>query len=213
MSRWGAMIWLAAAATLLVGCSTPAPKPKAARVAVPTAAEGPMCVVDLSYAGVAFDRLPDTAKDGACGIATAISLVESPTPLSRPVTVECGLAHQLSRWDREVLEPLTQRMFGQSIRTIHHYGGYVCRNRRNSATRPSEHSFGRALDIGGFELTDGTSINVEKDWKEGGRKQEFLRQAAAGACPYFSVVLTPNSDRDHHNHFHFDVGPWKLCSL
>jgi hypothetical protein len=26
-------------------------------------------------------------------------------------------------------------------------------------------------------------------------------------------VLTPNTDRDHHDHFHLDVGPQKACSV
>ncbi|HYC13481.1 MAG TPA: extensin family protein, partial [Stellaceae bacterium] len=34
---------------------------------------------------------------------------------------------------------------------------------------------------------------------------------ASRACDYFSVVLSPDSDRYHYNHLHFDIGPWRLC--
>jgi hypothetical protein len=36
---------------------------------------------------------------------------------------------------------------------------------------------------------------------------------ARAACGYFSVVLTPDSNADHFNHMHFDLGPDRLCSV
>ena len=70
----------------------------------------------------------------------------------------------------------------------------------------SEHSFGNALDVMGFVLTDGREISVMKGWR--GRdpaEQEFLREAFVGACRYFTTVLGPGSDAFHYDHFHIDL--------
>lgn len=199
--------------TLLSACAAAPPPPPPAssgRVALPQG--GAACVVQLAYDAAAFDRLKDTGDGDGCGVATAIALVETPTPLNRPVTVDCGLALKVVEWDRMVLRPLARELFGQDIKTVHHYGGYVCRGRTSNRSRLSEHAYGRAIDIGAFELEDGTVISVKNHWSGAGTRSTFLRRAAQGACGVFSVVLTPASDRDHADHLHLDVGPWKLCS-
>lgn len=202
---------LALALLALAGCSGgPAPKPSGGGRATPPAS-GPACVVDLSYSNVAFDRTADTGKPGGCGVATAVRLLAAPTDLNRPVTVDCGLAKQWAAWDAAAVQPAARDLFGQGVARVHHYGGYVCRNRR-SGGRLSEHAYGKAIDIAAFELTDGTIVSVEKHWRAGDARQAFLRRVARDACSKFSVVLSPNSDADHANHLHLDVGPWKLCS-
>jgi hypothetical protein len=70
-----------------------------------------------------------------------------------------------------------------------------------------------AIDISGFQLSDGTIVNVERDWAQPGPKSAFLHEVARAACGYFSVVLTPDSNADHFNHMHFDLGPDRLCSV
>jgi hypothetical protein len=74
----------------------------------------------------------------------------------------------------------------------------------------SEHATGRAIDLAGFELADGSRVSVKDDWDEGQRGR-FLREIATRACAYFSVVLTPETDRHHRDHLHLDVGPWRAC--
>ncbi len=39
----------------------------------------------------------------------------------------------------------------------------------------------------------------------------FLREVRDGACQYFQAVLSPDYNRVHRSHFHFDMGPWKAC--
>lgn len=197
-------------AVTLAACSSPAPKPSGGGRAPPPAS-GAACVVDLSYLNVGFDREADTGQANGCGVATAVRLLAAPTALSRPVTVDCGLAKPLAVWDQTSVQAAAQAIFGQRVAKVHHYGGYVCRNRR-SGSRLSEHAYGKAIDIAAFELADGTMISVERHWRAGGDRQAFLRRVAREACRHFSVVLGPNSDADHYNHFHLDVGPWKLCS-
>ncbi|MGC2853852.1 extensin family protein [Novispirillum sp. DQ9] len=204
---------LALAATL-AACAAGPPAPSgprsSGRVALPEG--GAACVVQLNYHAAAFDRVKDTGTGDGCGVVTAVALVETATPLNRPVTVDCGLALKVAEWDRDVLRPLAREVFGKDLKTVHHYGGYVCRGRTSNSGRLSEHAYGRAIDIGAFELEDGTVISVKNHWSNAGNRSTFLRRAAQGACGLFSVVLTPASDRAHADHFHLDVGPWKLCS-
>jgi len=98
--------------------------------------------------------------------------------------------------------------------------GWQARQRRSSgspvisrtAGRWSQHAVGQAIDIAGFRLSDGTTVSVDRDWNEPGAKGQFLRQLARKACRYFSVVLTPDSNAEHYNHLHLDIGPDRLCS-
>jgi hypothetical protein len=68
-----------------------------------------------------------------------------------------------------------------------------------------------AMDIAGFELTDGTMISVKQEWTKRGKGRDFLHEVATKACGYFSEVLDPDSDRDHVDHIHLDLGRWKYC--
>ena len=68
-----------------------------------------------------------------------------------------------------------------------------------------------AMDVAGFELTDGTMISVKQEWGKRGKGRDFLRAVAKDACGYFNEVLDPDSDRDHVDHIHIDLGRWKYC--
>ncbi len=97
------------------------------------------------------------------------------------------------------------------MRLLRHLGTYACRRETGSSGRWSAHASGRAIDIAGVELADGTVITVEHDWRGGSAKSRFLHELARRACRRFSLVLTPDSDRDHHDHIHLGDGKWRLC--
>lgn len=197
----------------LAACgSTPTPRAHHGSRDVPPTVDGAACIVDMLYRNAAFNRLPDTGKAHGCGIPTAISLRALEVPLNRPVRTDCALARQVMQWTTSVVEPTAQRIFGQPLREIQTYGSYACRGRTSNRSRLSEHAYGKALDVAGFTLADGRHISVLHGWSAGGDEEKFLHSITQGACPYFSVVLSPNSDSDHANHLHLDIGPWKLCS-
>ena len=80
----------------------------------------------------------------------------------------------------------------------------------------SEHAFANAWDITGFELEDGRVISVlntgiKAKRKIAKRKAKFLRDARGSACRVFRVVLTPNFNEAHKDHFHLDQGPSLSC--
>lgn len=201
-----------ACALLLSACGTPAgPKSGSTRVTRPADEQGAACMVSLSYSGTAFNRLKDTDSGNACGIGSAVSLVAVQASLSKPAPMDCGLAIRYARFDEQVIQPLAMELFGRPVSVVHHYGSYNCRGRTSDKSRLSEHSYGKALDLGVFELQGGDTISVTKHWKGAGAKSEFLQRVARSACDYFSVVLSPNSDKDHYDHIHVDIGPWKKC--
>jgi hypothetical protein len=70
----------------------------------------------------------------------------------------------------------------------------------------SEHSFGVAIDISEID-----GAVVSKHWKDKGSKGDTLREAASVACKHFSNVLTPETNKLHHNHFHLDSGIGFQC--
>ena len=110
------------------------------------------------------------------------------------------------------LQPAAQAVYGQAVTRVDHLGSFACRNvysRENG--RRSQHASADALDIAGFRLADGRSINVLKDWPKDNQDARFLRQVRDGACDLFSVVLSPDYNAAHRNHFHVDVGPWWVC--
>lgn len=198
-----------AVAAILAACGS-APEPPQAFPGTPT---GEACLGQLSVRQVAFDREADFRNGRGCGIDTAISLEQSVAALNRPVQMSCGLALALNDYERAVIQPAAWAHFAQPVIRLHHVGAYVCRGRSSDPSRLSEHAFGRAIDLIAFELADGTMIRVAQDWRGAGARSAFLQDVARGACAHFGVVLTPNHDHAHRDHFHLDVGPWALCGV
>src|SRR5260221_111145 len=198
-----AVVFLAA----LSGCVS-APRRPAAPPS--TAAQ---CLGQLSAQGVRFETVAVPAAANGCGMDTAVRVEQSAIAWNRPAEMSCTLAARLDSFERDAVQPAAQRYFGRPVVLIRHFGAYSCRGENGGHKRLSQHALGNAIDIGGFELGDGTWIDVDSDWRPRGPRRDFLRDIAKRACAYFNVVLTPASDALHHNHFHLDVGPYRLCSV
>jgi hypothetical protein len=181
----------------------------------PTPMESEMaCLADLDTHAVVYRPLDmGEPKDPRCRVAAPIKLSRIDVPLSRPATMSCFLADKLDAFERGALQKLAMQDLGHNVVRIDHLGAYSCRAITSRHDKLSEHAYGLAIDISGFRLSDGTSVNVERDWARPGPKSAFLHHVARAACGYFSVVLTPDSNADHFNHFHFDLGPSRLCSV
>ena len=48
--------------------------------------------------------------------------------------------------------------------------------------------------------------DIKSDWGTNTPKGRRFEEIAAIACKYFSNVLTPETDRAQHDHFHLDTG-------
>ncbi|MEZ5835930.1 MAG: extensin family protein [Geminicoccaceae bacterium] len=129
--------------------------------------------------------------------------------MSPALTTSCALA--LAWLDFEpTIEALALRHLDSRVTVVQHYGSYNCRPMSGNRRRMSLHASARAIDIAGFVLADGREISVKRDWNAGAAGR-FLHAFANAACERFGVVLTPSHDRDHHDHVHIDIGPWRLC--
>jgi len=149
--------------------------------------------------------------DGACVIDAPVRAKGLGPALSPPATLGCGLAVRLIEFDRAVIQPEAKRRFGAGVITILDFGAYNCRAESSGRDRISQHGFGRAIDVAGFVMANGARVLVERDWDDDSAAGAFIHKIAEAACDYFSVVLTPDSNADHHNHLHLDVGPDRLC--
>lgn len=210
----------------LAACArAPEPPPMASAPLPPQILDAEtLCLQDLAALGVTFQPVNSFGDpDQGCGIANAVKVSAAGVPWNRPGVLTCSMARTLARYQAEVVQPLAMSRFGQSVKRIHHAGTYDCRVRRNGATkaaaalggsrggRLSEHSKGQAIDLTAFELADGTLVSVKSDWRGKADKSAFLHDVARASCSTFNVVLTPNHDRLHQDHFHLDIGPHTLC--
>ncbi|MFC3676327.1 extensin family protein [Ferrovibrio xuzhouensis] len=172
------------------------------------------CLNDLAATGAEFELVAqaEPGKDG-CDLVNGVKLLRLPdAALSRPVELTCPTALRFTEFEREVLQPTARRMFGQPLIQVNHAGGFTCRRMVGGGGRLSEHAHGRAIDIWGFVLGDGTKLSVTEQFRTRGGEGSYLREVSRAACTYFNVVLSPNANSDHKDHFHWDIGRWKQCS-
>lgn len=148
-----------------------------------------------------------------CGwkIATSMRSVGGIKFRTSPVTQQCPLMLASYIWLKDV-NKIAQERLGSPLKSIHHAGTYSCRRQRgNGSGAWSEHAFANAWDITGFELENGQVISVLRDWDGRNAKSKFLKDAKKSACSLFRVVLTPDFNAAHKDHFHLDQGPSLSC--
>jgi hypothetical protein len=169
-----------------------------------------------ALAGAGFRVEPVAArreKTQGCGYRSAVALTRSLHAYSTPLATSCATAAALALWERDVLRPAAARHLGQAVARIELSGpAYACRpiaGRRD--LRLSEHASANAIDISGFTLADGTVLSVAAGWRGTARERAFLRAVRNGACRHFKAVLSPDYNRAHSDHLHFDLGRDRLC--
>jgi hypothetical protein len=179
----------------------------------------PMCMQLLRGAGLDFKEVPAN-ENAQCPVADAVRLAPDQAMLSlKPAgtSPSCPVVAALAMWKWQVVQPAAQRIFGQSVRRIDHFGSFACRRiyGREGASW-SEHATADAIDVSGFTLEDGRRIDVASDWGDADAKGLFLRDVRDGACRLFSTVLSPDYNAQHRDHFHLDLAErgemgWRGC--
>ncbi|PQZ95310.1 MULTISPECIES: extensin family protein [Pseudomonas] len=171
-----------------------------------------LCDQVLATSGLRVSRQADSPADAACPLRNTLRVQGADVGLSSSFLASCPLAVAFALFERHSLQPVAQAVFGQAVTRVDHLGSFACRNVYNRAEgRLSQHATANALDIAGFRLADGRSISVLKDWPGEGERGQFLRQVRDAACKDFNVVLSPDYNAAHHNHFHLDMGRWGVC--
>lgn len=179
----------------------------------------PRCRALLAAAGSRSRPAPDRVVAGEdCGYRDGTLIVgdlgASPSP--NGLVTSCPVAAALFVWTR-ALQQDARRLLGSEVRRLLHAGSYSCRRLYGRSTGPwSEHATADAVDILGFELSDGRTVSVLRDWSDRGATGAFLRAARDSACRSFTTVLSPDYNQAHRDHLHFDTadrGPagWRAC--
>lgn len=200
-----------ACATTLLSCARPLAPPPLTPLSAEL--EPAQCLAALDADGVRYRIVPAPQDPHPCGVDNPVLVSADPLPYRHPILMGCALADRLSHWETESVMPAAQRYLGQPIGTAIPIVGYSCRQEIGSGRNyVSQHAYGRAVDIGGWRLGDGSLVTVIRDWHDEGEKGQFLHAVALDACRYFSEVLTPDVNPAHRTHFHLDIGNYRDCA-
>jgi hypothetical protein len=152
---------------------------------------------------------PIASRVQGCGLEDPVQVTSvDGVPLSQPATIDCPTALALRAWVKDALLP-TIGQKGGGVARIEVAASYTCRPRNNQrGARISEHGRGRAIDIAGITLQNGSTLTVLRGWRDE-TQGPILQKLHRAACGPFGTVLGPNSDRFHQNHFHFDTARYR----
>jgi hypothetical protein len=173
-----------------------------------------LCGRVISNPNIDAKPIADLPMNEGCGLRNGVR-VSAIGGARMPVDkMSCEAAAAAALWLAHEVQPTAELLLSQRIVSVQHMGSYSCRNiatNRLWKNMRSEHATANALDIGGFTLADGRKITVSKHWKDGGAEGQFLRAVHARACRYFRVVLGPDYNDLHKDHFHMDRGVLSTC--
>lgn len=198
----------------------PLPPPRPSDLSIPSPgspetekAEG-TCTERLTRQGFRFESRPATTE-GECTLREPVLVSSLPGDIavSAPALMECALAEHLARWTLDVVRPEAERQL-QSVPTKLLIGtSYECRDQR-SGEKLSEHAFGNAVDVMGFEFAKRPALSIA-DRSDDSPEAAFQSAIRNGACPIFMTVLGPGSDAAHTDHLHLDMrarkNDYRIC--
>jgi hypothetical protein len=155
-------------------------------------------------------------------------------PYHRSTKIYTGFKPHLQAFE-EIARDVAIELYGRAPKRLVHMGTFNCRRIRTYPEFLSEHALGNAIDVAGFdfgplpkgaELPDGApkwakrgfKVRMDDHWN-GERRYEihgrFLRglaQKLIGRPEVFRSLLGP-AWPGHHNHFHFDMSPWRTVAV
>jgi hypothetical protein len=171
------------------------------------------CLFDLDRLGAKVQPLPDRTWPNGCSATSAVKLVAIGIPVTNLGAVRCGLARPFVQWVQQAVQPAAQARLGTTVTKIESFGSFACRPVNNVAGNAlSEHGRADAVDIAAFDLADGRRVTVRDGWSGGDDAvRAFLHDLHAAACRRFTVVLGPDANAYHRDHFHFDMGRGPYC--
>ena len=177
------------------------------------------CHLDLADRGIAFE--PTVREpDHPAGLPDIDCIIEDPVWLKSPV-LGMELQYYDGAPDSEVLVscPAAAAIADTAVDVapwdavvMRHLGTYNCRVIANTTTL-SQHGLANAIDIYGFEFADGTLWTLVDHWDHNS-PSSFNSEAAewlydAGQRWFdqdiWNIILTPNYNTAHDNHFHVDL--------
>lgn len=186
------------------------------RKLVDLAGDDTACFAAFDRAGAGYLRRPAMGT-GVCRASQRMLLTGNKfVPTMRPAGASpgCAVTAAMILWNRDVVQPLAEKHFGQKVVELENLGSYNCRKIAGRQAQ-SEHSTANAIDISAFILADGTRVSLLNDWDDGDARSEFLHAVRDESCGLFSTVLSPDHNAAHANHFHLDMAVrtagWSVC--
>jgi hypothetical protein len=178
------------------------------------------CLDELSKRGVGFTPTTHTVEHPS-GYPNLDCIIEDPVYLKSPlhgvelqyydgnetstVLMSCEGALAVSKTVEDV-KPL-------GVTAMRHIGTYNCRTISGSSSL-SRHAYGDAIDIYGFEFNNGKLWTLIDHWEHdtsnpSSNAGSFLYDAAYRWHDdrVWNIILTPNYNSAHDNHFHVDMTP------
>ena len=149
------------------------------------------------------------------------------------VRVHTAFAERLALFDKLVSDLATAH-YGRPPRRLRHKGAYNCRAARRRAERISEHAFGNAIDLVGFDFSAlrrgdptpngmhrryrrGFRLTISKHWKPRAKRDAYharflhaLADKIYESPQIFRGIVGPPRPR-HGDHLHLDAAPWKYA--
>ncbi|CAN5345930.1 hypothetical protein BH11MYX1_BH11MYX1_23170 [soil metagenome] len=131
----------------------------------------------------------------------------------QPLVVDCSLAVSLDEAGRYI--------HALGIANATFSSAYSRRNVRGT-NHPSKHSFGLAIDVHTFTGPEVGALRVDRDFEQGlgddldcvgspltqGGAVLKILQCQFVRSGLFYLVLSPDYDDAHHDHFHLEAKPW-----
>lgn len=171
-----------------------------------------LCDAALATSQLRYQRVADDPPSATCPLSNSLRVRGAALELSSSFLASCPLAVSYALFERHVLQPAALDIYGQPLARSR-----ACRQLRlPQRLQPRGRSaqpacLGQCPDISGFRLADGRRIRLATDWAGESADGRFLRRVRDGACASFNAVLGPDYNAAHRDHFHLDMGLWKVC--
>lgn len=165
-------------------------------------------------AALSLPALPDREDSANCGIAARVE-VSQLAGLDVPrLETACPTALRLAMWVEHGLKPAAATHLGQELVGVAHAGSYNCRTMRTAAgasSRWSSHARAASVDITAVRLASGERLRLLRNWDGETPSAAFWNEARDSACRWFGLVLGPDYNALHADHFHLQNRGWGLC--
>jgi hypothetical protein len=182
-------------------------------LAAPTPASADStCRNELDARGVAWKAAARKGIADAVEILGPLGGVDY-SSWGQALVIDCSLAVSLAEAGRYLVE--------LGIDAVEFSSAYSRRNVRGTK-RPSKHSYGLAIDVASFSGPELGKLRVDRDYEQGlgdhvdcvgqpltqGGAVLKILQCQLVRSGLFDLVLSPDYDDAHHDHFHLQVKPW-----
>jgi hypothetical protein len=175
-------------------------------------ADAAVCLDALDDLGVRYERVSRKGIRTGVEVKSDLGGVEYRGYDKAPLVLDCSLVYSLAVSGRFLA--------AAGIVSVTYSSSYQRRNIRGT-NRPSKHSYGLAIDVHTLHTEDET-FSVTDDYEQGlGDNVDCIGEplTKTGAVlrrincqlvrsELFRIVLTPDYDAGHYNHFHIEALPW-----